>query len=132
MAAIDNEVRPSQVTLKTVFTVAFGVLIVIALVQAVINAMLAVALTGAALLLAVALEHPVRMLERRGIKRPLAIAIVAFAGLGLARRLRLHADPARHRAGQGSWCTTPRSSCAARAAARCSGRSTPAFTWATT
>ena len=39
------------------------------------------ALTGAALLLAVALEHPVRMLERRGIKRPLAIAIVTFAGL---------------------------------------------------
>lgn len=84
MAAIDNEVRPSQVTLKTVFTVAFGVLIVIALVQAVTNATLAVALTGAALLLAVALEHPVRMLERRGIKRPLAIAIVAFAGLALA------------------------------------------------
>ena len=83
MAALDNEVRPSQVTLKTVFTVAFGVLIVVAMVQAVTNATLAVALTGAALLLAVALEHPVRMLERRGIKRPLAIAIVTFAGLGL-------------------------------------------------
>jgi predicted PurR-regulated permease PerM len=84
LAALDNEVRPSQVTLKTVFTVAFGVLIVIAIVQAVMNATLAVALTGAALLLAVALEHPVRMLERRGVKRPLAIAIVAFAGLALA------------------------------------------------
>jgi predicted PurR-regulated permease PerM len=83
LAALDNEVRPSQVTLKTVFTVAFGVLIVIALVEAATNATLAVALTGAALLLAVALEHPVRMLERRGIKRPLAIAIVTFAGLGL-------------------------------------------------
>ena len=83
MAALDNEVRPSQVTLKTVFTVAFGVLIVLAIVQAVTNATLAVALTGAALLLAVALEHPVRMLERRGVKRPLAIAIVTFAGLGL-------------------------------------------------
>ena len=84
MAALDNEVRPSQVTLKTVFTVAFGVLIVVAIVEAVTNATLAVALTGAALLLAVALEHPVRMLERRGVKRPLAIAIVAFAGLALA------------------------------------------------
>ena len=83
LAALDNEVRPSQVTLKTVFTVAFGVLIVLAIVEAVTNATLAVALTGAALLLAVALEHPVRMLERRGIKRPLAIAIVTFAGLGL-------------------------------------------------
>jgi putative heme transporter len=83
LAALDNEVRPSQVTLKTVFTVAFGVLIVIAIVQAVTNATLAVALTGAALLLAVALEHPVRMLERRGIKRSLAIAIVTFAGLAV-------------------------------------------------
>ncbi len=83
MAALDNEVRPSQVTLKTVFTVAFGVLIVVAIVEAVTNATLAVALTGAALLLAVALEHPVRMLERRGIKRPFAIAIVTFAGLAL-------------------------------------------------
>jgi putative heme transporter len=83
LSALDNEVRPSQVTLKTVFTVAFGVLLVVAIVQAVTNATLAVALTGAALLLAVALEHPVRMLERRGIKRSLAIAIVTFAGLGL-------------------------------------------------
>jgi predicted PurR-regulated permease PerM len=83
VAALDNEVRPSQVTLKTVFTIAFGILIVIALVQAVRNAMLAVALTGAALLLAVALDHPVRLLQRRGVKRPLAIAIVTFAGIGL-------------------------------------------------
>jgi predicted PurR-regulated permease PerM len=83
LAALDNEVRPSQVTLKTVFTVAFGVLVVVAIVEAIANAMLAVSLTGAALLLAVALDHPVRMLERRGIKRPLAIAIVLLAGLGL-------------------------------------------------
>jgi predicted PurR-regulated permease PerM len=83
LAALDHEVRPSQVTLKTVFTVAFGGLIVLAIVEAVTNATLAVALSGAALLLAVALEHPVRMLERRGIKRPLAIAMVTFAGLGL-------------------------------------------------
>jgi len=83
LAAFDNEIRPSQVTLKTVFTVAFGVLIVIATVAAVMNAMLALALTGAALLLAVALDHPVRLLERRGMKRGPAIAFVTFAGLGL-------------------------------------------------
>ncbi len=83
MAALDNEIRPSQVTLKTVFTVAFGVLIVIATVEAAVNAMLAVSLTGAALMIAIALEHPVRLLERRGVNRPLAIAIVTFAGLGL-------------------------------------------------
>ena len=58
LAGLDNEIRPSQVTLKTVFTVAFGVLIVFAIVEAVINAILALALTGAALLLAVALDHP--------------------------------------------------------------------------
>ena len=80
---LDDEFRPSQVTLKTVFTVAFGVLIVFTIVEAVMNAMLALALTGAALLLAVALDHPVRLLERRKIKRLLAIAIVTFAGLGL-------------------------------------------------
>jgi predicted PurR-regulated permease PerM len=83
LAALDNEVRPSQVTLKTVFTVAFGVIIVIAIVAAVMNAMLALALTGAALLLAVALDHPVRLLERRGLNRSAAIAVVTFAGLGL-------------------------------------------------
>jgi putative heme transporter len=80
---LDDEFRPSQVTLKTVFTVAFGALLVFAVVEAVTNAMLALALTGAALLLAVALDHPVRMLERRKVKRPLAIAIVTFAGLAL-------------------------------------------------
>jgi predicted PurR-regulated permease PerM len=83
LAGLDNEIRPSQVSLKTVFTVAFGVLIVIAIVQAVINATLALALTGAALLLSVALDHPVRLLERRGVKRLPAIAIVTLAGLGL-------------------------------------------------
>ena len=83
MAAADQEVRPSQVTLKTVFTVAFGVLIVAAVVGALWNAMVAVTLTSAALLISVALDHPVRMLERRGLKRPYAIAIVTFAGLAL-------------------------------------------------
>jgi predicted PurR-regulated permease PerM len=83
LAGLDNEIRPSQVTLKTVFTVAFGVLIVIAIVEAVTNAMLALALTGAALLLSVALDHPVRLLERRKIKRGPAIAIVMLAVLGL-------------------------------------------------
>jgi predicted PurR-regulated permease PerM len=83
LPALDNEIRPSQVTLKTVFTVAFGVLIVIAIVEAAKNAMLAVALSGAALMIAIALDHPVRLLERRGVKRPLAIAAVTLAGLGL-------------------------------------------------
>ena len=83
MSALDNEVRPSQVTLKTVFTVAFGVAIVLAIIAAMWNGILAVALTGAALLIAIALDHPVRLLTRRGINRSLAIAIVTLGLLGL-------------------------------------------------
>ena len=73
-------------TLKTVFTVSFGVLIVVAIVAAVTNAMLAVALTGAALLLAVALDHPVRLLERRGIKPAAGDRDRDARGPGPARR----------------------------------------------
>lgn len=79
----DHEVRPSQVTIKTVATVAFVVLIVAAVVAALWHAMVAVTLTSAALLISIALDHPVRMLERRGVKRPLAIALVTVAGLAL-------------------------------------------------
>jgi predicted PurR-regulated permease PerM len=83
VATSDQEIRPSQVTLKTVFTVAFGVLLVAAVVGALWHAMVAVTLTGAALLISVALDHPVRMLEHRGLRRPFAIALVTLAGLAL-------------------------------------------------
>jgi predicted PurR-regulated permease PerM len=83
LAGLDKEFRPSQVSLKTVFTVAFGFLLVVACVEAAVNAVLALALAGAALLIAVALDHPVRLLVGRGVKRPLAIAIVTLGGLGL-------------------------------------------------
>ena len=72
----NSEVRPSRVTLKTVFTVCFGVLIVIALVMAIIHSLVAITLTYAALLLAVTLDHGVQMLVRRGLKRSLAIALI--------------------------------------------------------
>ena len=75
--------RPSRVTLKTVFTVCFGVLIVIALVMAVIHSLVAIALTYAALLLAVTLDHGVKMLVQRGLKRSLAIALVSVSLAGL-------------------------------------------------
>jgi predicted PurR-regulated permease PerM len=65
------------VTLKTVFTVCLGVLIVTALVMAVIHSLVALTLTYAALLLAVTLDHGVKMLVRRGLKRSLAIALVS-------------------------------------------------------
>jgi predicted PurR-regulated permease PerM len=70
------------VTLKTAFTISFGVLIVVAAVAAVAHAMVAIALVGAALMIAIALDHLVRMLEKRGVGRPVAITIVTLALLG--------------------------------------------------
>jgi predicted PurR-regulated permease PerM len=77
------ELRPSQVTLKTVFTVSFGVLGVALLVGAVARALVAVVLIGVAATIAIALDHPVVMLVRRRVKRPLAIAMVTVTLLGL-------------------------------------------------
>jgi predicted PurR-regulated permease PerM len=70
------EVRRSQVTLKTVFTICFGVLLVAGFVAAISQSLVAVTLTSTALLLAVALDHLVAMLTRRGLSRSLAIAVV--------------------------------------------------------
>lgn len=83
MPVPNPEVRPSQVSLKTVFTVSFGVLVVALLVAAVARAMVAVILIGAASTLAIALDHPVVMLVRRRLNRSLAIALVAVVVLGL-------------------------------------------------
>jgi predicted PurR-regulated permease PerM len=83
-------VQPSRVTLKTVFTICFGVLIVVALVMAVLHSLVALSLTYAALLLSVTLNHGVRMLVRRGLRRSLAVALVSvllagfLTGLGFA------------------------------------------------
>ena len=80
---------PSQVSLKTVFTICFGVLLVVALVAFVLRTTVAVTLSLAALMLAIALDHLVAILERRGMKRGPSIALVMFGclcalvGLGL-------------------------------------------------
>jgi uncharacterized membrane protein len=72
------EVRPSRVALKTVFTACFGVLIVLGLVMAIIHSLVAITLTYVALLLAVTLDHGVKMLVRRGLRRSLSIAVVSI------------------------------------------------------
>jgi putative heme transporter len=77
------ELRPSQVTLKTVLTISFGVLAVVALVYAVSHALVSVTLIGTSVMIAVALDHAVKMLERRRVNRSLAIAVVCLALLGL-------------------------------------------------
>jgi len=78
------ELRPPQVTFKTVFTISFGVLIVVAGVAALTRALVALALAGTAAMIAVSLEHAVRLLQRRGLNRSVAIAAVMLAGLGVA------------------------------------------------
>ncbi len=81
--APNREVAPSQVTLKTVFTVSFGVLVVLALVMAAIHSLVAITLTSTAVLLAVALDHAVQWLVRRRFPRTAAIGVVTVAVLGL-------------------------------------------------
>jgi predicted PurR-regulated permease PerM len=73
------EIRPSQVSFKTVFTVSFTVLFVVGLIYAISQALVAVALIGAAGLIAISLEHLVRLLVSRGVGRQLAIALVIAA-----------------------------------------------------
>jgi predicted PurR-regulated permease PerM len=77
------EVQRSQVTLKTVFTICFGVLAVTALVAATLRALVVVVMTLAALLLAVALDHPVSYLQQRRAPRWLAITVVVSVALFL-------------------------------------------------
>ena len=59
------EIRPPQVTFKTVFTVSFGVLVVVAGAAALAHATVAMALAGTAAMIAISLEHAVRLLQRR-------------------------------------------------------------------
>jgi predicted PurR-regulated permease PerM len=81
--APNREVAPSQVTLKTVFTVCFGVLLVFAVVVATIHSLVAITLTTTAVLTAVALDHLVQWLVRRKLRRSWAIIVVTLGGLGL-------------------------------------------------
>ena len=73
----------SQVSLKTVFTVCFGVLVVYGLVLFVWHSLVALTLTLSAMMIAIALHHGVAFLQRRGLGRGLAIAAVTVAALGL-------------------------------------------------
>jgi putative heme transporter len=70
--------RSSQVSLKTVFTVGFGALAIAALVFFVLRTQLALTLSLAAAMVAVALNHGVELLTRRGLRRKWAVPIVVF------------------------------------------------------
>ncbi len=68
--------RPSQVSPKTVFTVAFCLVGVAALVEFLIETRVSVILTVGGAMAAVALDHAVTVFTRRGLRRGLAIAVV--------------------------------------------------------
>ncbi len=73
------EIRESQISVRNVLTVCLTVLGVATVVYIVMQTRLAITLTIGATLLAVALNHAVSALERRGVRRSLAIAAVMFA-----------------------------------------------------
>jgi predicted PurR-regulated permease PerM len=79
-----REVRHSQVSLTTVFTVCSGVLLFVAMVWFVLNSAVALTLTISALMIAVALDHGVAFLQRRGFPRWAAIAVVTVTALAVA------------------------------------------------
>ena len=83
----------SQVTLKTAFTVCFAVLATAALVLFVLQTRVALSLTIAAMMVAIALDHLVRRMEARGLRRGLAIAITTLAMVLLLTGLMLIVVP---------------------------------------
>ena len=91
---ISAELRRPQVTFKTVIVVALAILLVAATVWVLATAHFAVALTGLALLSAVALDHIVKQLERWKVKRWLAIVVVILCLIGVASALALLIIPA--------------------------------------
>jgi len=77
----------SQITLKTVFTVCFGVLAVVALVYFVLRTQFAMTLSLGAALIAVALNHGVEALGQRGLRRRWAVPVVVFSLLAIGTGL---------------------------------------------
>lgn len=81
--------RRSQVSLTTVFTVCFGVVSVVALVFFLLKTKVALTLALGSGIAAVAMDHAVEALARRGLRRSLAIGAVMgvvtalLVGLGL-------------------------------------------------
>jgi putative heme transporter len=73
----------SQVSLKTVFTVCFGVLAVVALVYAVLETQLAIALSLLAALIAIALHRLMSLFMRWGMSRGIALFTTAILLLGV-------------------------------------------------
>ena len=98
----------SQVTLRTAFTVCFAVVGTAAMVLFVFETRVALTLTVAAMMLAIALDHVVRRMEGRGIRRGWAIALTTLAVLLLLTGLMLIVVPAAVRQLREFFSSTPR------------------------
>lgn len=83
MSAHDAGQQRSGVSLTTVFTVSFGVALVAGLVFFVLRTKVSLTLSLGSALAAVALDHAVGALARRGLRRPWAIATVLIVATGL-------------------------------------------------
>jgi predicted PurR-regulated permease PerM len=69
----------SRVSLTTVFTIGFGVLLVVAAVFFLLRTQVSMTLTLGSALVAVAMDHAVEALARTGLRRPWAIVVVLSA-----------------------------------------------------
>ena len=87
----------SQVTLRTAFTVCFAVVATAAVVLFILETRLALTLTVAAMMVAIALDHVVRRIEVRGLRRGWAIALTTLAVILLITGLMLIVVPAAAR-----------------------------------
>jgi predicted PurR-regulated permease PerM len=93
-SVVSAELRRSQVTFKTVVVATCAILVVGLSVWVLVTARFAVALTVLALLVAVAMDHIVKLFERHGVPRWLAIILVGLAILGTLTALALLIVPA--------------------------------------
>ncbi len=84
----------SQVSLKTAFTVCFAVVVTAAGVLFVYATRFALAVTLVSGLIAVAMDHGVQALMRRGLKRPAALAVVITGFVAVLVGLALLVTPA--------------------------------------
>lgn len=94
VSMVSAELRRPQVTFKTVFVVALAILLVGVTAWVVVTADFAVALTGLAILGAVALDHIVKLLQRWKLKRWLAIVVVILFLIAVVSALALLIIPA--------------------------------------
>ena len=98
----------TQVTLRTAFTICFAVVATAAVVLFVFETRLALTLTVAAIMVAIALDHVVRRMEARGIRRGWAIALTTLAVVLLITGLVLIVVPTAVRQLRDFIASTPR------------------------